>query len=181
MQSLFDEHLEQPPAADRLRAMISALASGAELDAAMRTEIIAALKRHEVRRANDALRHKKGVSIKYSVWFAAFIAKKLIENYNAKTVKAAVAAAAESLKWQMGLDSGSVTIQERAAITKSMQKLNKSIDGFIETTGGGKFKVVEVTQAWIDDAVARLRRVDRTGATPDQAHGVIAILTDPIT
>ncbi len=35
MQVLYDESLEEPPAADRLRAMINTLASGAELYAAM--------------------------------------------------------------------------------------------------------------------------------------------------
>lgn len=175
MQVFYNERYEQPPAADRLRAMISALASGAELDAAMRTEIIDALKRHETRRMNDVKRHKRGIDIKYSVWFAAFIAKELIDNHNAKTVKAAVAAAAESVKWQMGLDPRSVTLQERATITRSLQKLNKSGDGFIETKDG-KFTVSQVTPAWIEDAVARLVRVDRSAARPDQAHGVIAIL-----
>lgn len=181
MQALYDEALEEPPPADRLRAMINVLASGAEIEPAMRAEIIDALKRHEVRRANDALRKKKGVSIKHSIWFAAFIAKELLDNHNAKTAKAAVFAAVESVKWQMGLDPRGATTKEHATITRTMQKLSKSVDGFIETAGGGKFKVMQVSPAWIDDAVARLARADRTGAIPDQAHGVIAILTDPIT
>lgn len=181
MQVLYDESLEEPPAADRLRAMINMLASGAEIDAAMRREIIDALKRHEIRRANDALRNKRGRSIDHATWFAAFIAKELRDKHGAKSVKAAVAAAAESVKWQRGLNPRAVTLAECSVITRAMQKLNKSEDGFIETKDGGKFKVALVTSAWIDDAAARLAGQDRTMATPDQAHGAIAILTDPIT
>jgi hypothetical protein len=91
--SLYDEELEQPPPADRLRAMIKALASGTEIDAAMRTEIIDALKRHEVRRANDKSRSTKGRSIEQPTWFAAAIVKELIDQRGAKPGVAFTAAA----------------------------------------------------------------------------------------
>jgi hypothetical protein len=182
MTTLYDTKYEEPPEAERLRAMISALASGAEIDADLRKEIIDALKRHEIRRENDKARASRGREVEYGTWYAATIAKELIDHHGAPTVQAAVWAAAESQKWQTGLDPTSVTIQEHGAITRAYQKLNNSADGYIATDGrgGGKFKVALITPAWIEDAVARLNGKPGTGATPVDAHGVIAKLTDPI-
>jgi ABC-type proline/glycine betaine transport system substrate-binding protein len=181
MTALYDAKYEEPPAAARLRVMIKALASGAAIDADLRTEIIDALKRHEVRRANDKARSAKGREIEYGTWYAATIAKELIDHHGAKTVKDAIGAAAESLKWQTGLDPKSVTTKEHGAITRAYQKLNKSVDGYIATggRGGGKFTVALITPAWMEDAAARLNGKPGSGATPVDAHGVIAILSDP--
>lgn len=181
MTTLYDTKYEEPPEAERLRAMINALASGAEIDADLRKEIIDALKRHEVRWATHNMRRTKGNDIAYGTWFAATIAKELIDHHGATTVKAAVWAAAESLKWQTGLDPKSVTIQEHGKIKKAYEKLNNSADGYIATKskGGGKFIVAQITPAWIEDAVARLNGKPGTGATPVDAHGVIAILSSP--
>lgn len=181
MAILYDTKYEESPPADRLRAMINALASGAEIDADLRKELIDALKRHEVRRANDITRSQRARPIAYSTWYAATIAKELIDHYGA-TVKAAVWAAAESVKWQMGLNPKSVTTKEHATIMRHYQKLNKSIDGCIETKGkgGGKFKVALITPAWIEDAAARLNGKPGSGASPAGACGAIAVLSDPI-
>lgn len=182
MQILYDEKLEEAPSADRIRAMIEALASGAEIDTAMRTEIIDALKRHEVRRANDELRRKKGRSIEQSTWFAAAIAKELIDHRGARP-GVAFSAAAKSVKWQSGLDPKSVTKQDGAKIKRAYEKLNASEDGYIGLSDGSKFKVCLISDAWLEDAAARLEGRGNIGsgaALDGSAHGLIVTLTDPI-
>lgn len=154
--ALYDKALEEPPPADRLRAMITALASGAEIDASLRAELIDALKRHVVRRRNDKLR-ARGRRIGFSTWLAARIAKELIDRRGAKTVKAAATAAAESVKWGSGLDPKSVTPEEVANVTRKYEKLNESVDGFIKVKNG-KFGMALISPAWIDDAAARLSK-----------------------
>lgn len=161
MQVLYDESLEEPPPADRLRAMINILASGAELDAAMRKELIDALKRHEVRRENDRLRSMPGAGIAHSTWTAATIAKKLV-NHHGANVKAGCWAAAESIKWLDGLDPKSVTENEYKKIRRAYDKLNASVDGFIETKEG-KFKNVLISDALINYAATRLPRTKKKG------------------
>lgn len=179
---LYDTDLEQPPSANRLRAMIDALSSGAEIDASLRAEIIEALKRHEVRRANDKLRHARGIGIAYSTWFAAAIAKELIDRRGATPVKAAITAAAKSAKYMRGQDPKSITAQDFAAVKKAYEKLNKSADGYISTRGGGKFGIVNISDAWLNDAAARLAGDANigSGAPPSSMGGIIVLLTDPI-
>jgi hypothetical protein len=177
--TLYDEKLAEPPPADRLRAMISALASGAAIDAALRTEIIDALKRHEVRQANDRLR-KRGRGIEHQRWFAAEITKQLLDSGAARSVKAAAYAAAESSRWMKGQDPRTVTSNEVAAITRDYQKLAKSPDGYISTNDGGKFTVALISPLWLADAAARLEGIADPGISNADAHGVIALLFDPI-
>jgi len=165
MQVLYDESLEEPPPADRLRAMIRALASGAEIDAAMRTEIIDALKRHEVRRENDRLRSTRGGGIAHSTLYAATIAKELVDHHGAPEVAVAIRAAEQSVRWQMGLKiRGSTDAADEASIRRAYEKINKSADGYLPMKNG-KFKVINITGAWIDDAVARLKGKAVTGAS----------------
>lgn len=182
MQPLYNESLEQPPTADRLRAMINALANGSEIDSSLRAEIIDALKRHEIRRANDDLRRTKGRGIEQPIWFAAAIAKELIEHRGAKP-KAAFIAAAKSAWWQQGIDPASTTDAVFERVERAYQKLNASKDGYIELSDGSKFAVALISDAWMEDAAARLvGRADiGSGAALDgSAHGVIAKLIDPI-
>jgi len=182
MQVLYDESLEQPPAADRLRAMINALANGLEIDASLRAEIIDALKRHEIRRANDERRRKKGRDIERPIWFAAAIAKELIGRHRANP-KAAFIAAAKSAWWQQGIDPASTTDAVFDRVERAYQKLNASKDGYINLSDGSKFKVAFISEAWLEDAAARLvGRADiGSGAALDgSAHGIIVELTDPI-
>lgn len=180
MQILYDEKLVEAPPANRLRAMIRALASGAEIDAAMRIELIDALKRHEVRRDNDRLRSTRGAGIAYSTLYAATITKELVDHHHAP-VGVAIRAAEESVRWQMGLKPRRVAIDaaDEAKIRRTYEKINKSADGFLPMKNG-KFKVVSITDLWIDDAVARLKGKAGTGASPEGATGVIALLTNPI-
>lgn len=166
--TLYDEALEQPPEADRLRAMIRALASGDELGQDMRTEIINALKRHEVRRENDKLRAMRGRSIEHGVWFAATIAKHLVDHCNAP-VKVAVITAIESFSEQQGLDP----LFDASKVTRAYQKLNKSPDGFIATADGGKFCVSQITQPWLDDAVKRLAGKACSDGAPKEINLIV--------
>lgn len=179
MQVLYDESLEVPPPADRLRAMINILASGAEIDAAMRTELIDALKRHEVRRENDRLRSTRGNGIAHATLYAATIAKELVDHHGAP-VGVAIRAAEESVRWQMGLKPRRVAIDpaDEAKIRRTYDKINKSVDGYLPMKNG-KFKVVSVTDLWIDDAVARLKGKAGSGASPAGATGVVVMLTNP--
>lgn len=177
MQVLYDKSLEEPPPADRLRAMIAALADGAKINAAMRTEIIDALKRHEVRRANDKLRSKRGRSIA-STWEAAAIAKELIDKRGASSRKAFIAAA-KSLRWHSGFDPASVTKKDEANVKKHYEKLNASADGFIELSDGSSFSV-SINDAWLEDAAARLKGSSNIGsgaALDGSAHSIIVIRT----
>lgn len=179
---LYDTALEQPPSADRLRAMIDALSSGAEIGTLLRAEIIDSLKRHEVRRANDKRRHTRGIGIAYSTWFAAAIAKELINRRGAASVKVAITAAAKSAKYKQGEDPKSITAQYCAAVTRAYEKLNNSVDGYISTRGGCKFGVCNISDAWLNDAAARLSGDANigSGAPPSSMGGVIVLLTDPI-
>lgn len=178
---LYDEQLEQPPRADRLRAMINALAGGAEIDDAMRRELIDALKRHEVRLANDATRSKRGREIEYYTWFAAAITRELIDRFEAASVYDAANAATKSARWERGLDPERVTVADVDAVMRAYQKLNKSPDGYIALPSGEKFTVALIMPEWIEDAVARLNNIDRSVASSGNSLGVIAKLINPIT
>lgn len=179
MQVLYDENLEQPPPKDRLRAMINVLASGAEIDADMRKELIDALKRHEARRENGRLRSTRGNGIAHSTLYAATIAKELIDHHGAPEVGVAIRAAEESVRWQMGLKiRGAIDAADEAKIRRTYEKINKSADGYLPMKNG-KFKVASITDAWIDDAVARLKGRAGTGASPEGANGIIVMLSNP--
>lgn len=173
MQILYDEKLEEPPPADRLRAMIRALASGIEIDAVMRTEIIDALKRHEVRRSNDRVRSTRGNGIAHTTLYAAVIAKELVDHHGAP-VGVAIRAAEESVRWQMGFEPrrGAIDVADEAKIRRTYEKINKSVDGYLPMKGG-KFKVTNVTGAWIEDAVARLTGNAATGDTPEGINLIV--------
>ena len=147
MQLLYDSKYEKPPAADRLRAMIRAIASGGEIDAAMRAEIVKALKSVEVRQANDETRKTRGRTIALETFMAASLAKKLIDTQGIKSQKRAVSVATEVFIKTMK-PKGSIT---DVAVERCYRKLDP--DGAL-MTGGSKLCPAIIPAQWISDAMS---------------------------
>ena len=152
MKTLYDETLEQPPPADRLRAMIGALADGAEIDAAMRTEIIDALKRHEIRRRNDELRATNHRPVAFHTFNAAAIARRLVDEYGVKPTYAARAAAKE-YRLQYGLSNEALT---DGATEREYRKIKDSPDYSKTLENGDKIQVALIDERLIAGALDRV-------------------------
>lgn len=149
MPVLYDESLEKPPSPDRLRAMIVALASGETLTAELRAEIQKALQGVEVRARNDELRSQRGRDFAHNTFNAAALARILIDDYGIPA-KAASCAAAESTR--MHIDR-SVTDE---AVARTYRKLKQSGDGSLTLNNGDKVVSALISDAYINDALARV-------------------------
>jgi len=155
---LYPIELETPPDADRLKKMIAACASGNEIDASMRREIVSALKSVMVRQRNDELRGAKGRAIAMSTFEAASLAKELLDQHGVTSIKSATRAACESANARL---NAGLTL---AAVERTYRKLDS--DGAM-TIGKGakrqKIVMVLVNQAAVADALARVPRSARSG------------------
>ncbi len=153
MQILFDIACEKPPAQDRLTAMIRALASGAEIGEALRTEIIDALKTVCVRQANDKTRSTKGSSFAIHTFQAAALAKHLIDDHGVTPKKAAIGAAFESVQDRTGFRSKHFTAQ---AVGRRYREIKDSPDCSMKLPGGDKYVLAHISVGFVDDAIQRL-------------------------
>lgn len=166
-----------PPLPDRLRAMIVACASGDTLDAAMRTEIVSALKSIEARQSNERINHA-GAPVALNTFRAAALARYLIDVHHVKPARCAIEAAAETLR----ANFAAISITDQA-VARAYRKIKNTSDCSMATSNGDKFQLTNITNGVIDDALARLpvsAEGTRTGRAASPPFAIaVAYLFDP--
>lgn len=144
---LYDETL---PSADRLQAMIGALASGSGVDTTMRAEIMSALKSIQAKRLNDALR-RAGTPMALPTFQAAALATVLVSNHRIRPARAAIQAAVETVRTLF--TANRITI---GAVARAHRTIKGTADCSMTTRKGDKYQLANITPGVIDYALARL-------------------------
>lgn len=145
--------------ADRLEAMILALASGDEISAPLRAEILSTLKSLEVVLVDDEARRHKRRGVALHTFQAAALARELIDNHDVKPKKNATRAAFESVRDRLGL-TAELTYE---SVERAYRKIKDSPDCSMRTPKGDKIVLALISDGFIEDALSRL-------PGPNKAH-----------
>lgn len=161
---------DTPLSANRLRAMILALASDNEIDASMRAEILSAVKSVEAKRANEEHR-RVGTPVALHTFRAAALARELISKHSVKPAKCAITVAVETVRTRF--NENEITY---GAVARRYREIKDSPDCSMKTPKGDKIVLVLVTAGLIDDALARLpvsAKGIRTNRIPKPPFGIV--------